>query len=130
LAGSIGVLGHGRVIAAGASEELKAEIGGQVVEARPIDRGDLQPVARILAEVAGAEGSIDQDSQLVTVPVPDPGLLRTASRALDEAGIVVAGLALRRPSLDEVFLALTGPTAEDGTDDSERSIAGAPPPPG
>jgi len=71
-------------------------------------------VARIASDVSGKEPTIDRDPQRVFVAVGDPSALRTASRELDEAGITVHELALRRPSLDEVFLSLTGHPAEDG----------------
>jgi len=109
----IAVIDRGRVIAAGTSDELKAKIGGQVVDAR-VDLSDTDAVARILRDVSGNEPTIDRDTQLVSVAVGDPSTLRTASRELDEAGITVHELALRRPSLDEVFLSLTGHPAEDG----------------
>jgi len=109
----IAVIDRGRVIAAGTSDELKAKIGGQVVDAR-VDLSDTDAVARILSDVSGNEPTIDRDTQLVSVAVGDPSALRTASRELDEAGITVHELALRRPSLDEVFLSLTGHPAEDG----------------
>jgi oleandomycin transport system ATP-binding protein len=73
-----------------------------------------------LTEIAGTEASVDRDAGLVTVPVPDPSLLRTAFRRFDEAGITVLELALRRPSLDEVFFALTGHPAEDPAAQTDR----------
>ncbi len=111
------MIDHGKVIADGTSNELKAKTGGQMVEARPADDSDVDAIGRILAEVAGSEVSIDHEAGLVTVSVPDPAVLRAASQRLDDSGLEVAELALRRPSLDEVFFSLTGHPAEDQRDD-------------
>lgn len=124
LADRIAVIDQGRVIAAGTSDELKAKTGGQVVQAR-VDAGDVDAVARILGEIAGNDASVDREAQLVRVSVAEPAMLRTASRRLDEAGITVSELALRRPSLDEVFFALTGRPAEGApTGDAEEEGSG------
>jgi oleandomycin transport system ATP-binding protein len=123
LADQIVVLDHGRVLAEGTSDQLKARAGGQVLEVRPAD-GDLSRVAAVLAGVAGGSPAVDADTRLVTVPAADPGLLAEVVRRLDAAGVAVADLALRRPSLDDVFLRLTGhPTdarEEQAADARER----------
>lgn len=114
LADTIVVIDQGRVIAAGTSDELKGKVGGQVVEIWPEDRSQAETVRRIVSEVAGADGTIDDDAELVTVPMADTALVANAVRRLDESGVGLEHLALRRPSLDEVFLSLTGHAAEDG----------------
>jgi oleandomycin transport system ATP-binding protein len=111
LADQIVVLDHGRVIAEGTSDQLKARAGGQVLEVRPAN-GNLEQVAAALAGVAGGSPVVDADTRLVTVPAADPRVLAEVVRRLDAAGVSVADLALRRPSLDDVFLRLTGHTTD------------------
>ena len=108
LADEIVVIDHGRVIAAGTPLQLKARIGGQVLEARPADPADLPATEQILATVADGDDGTHTDGQLVTVTIADQSALGQAVRRLDEAGIAVDDLSLRRPSLDEAFLAITG----------------------
>ena len=112
LAHRIAVLDRGQVIATGTPDELKARIGGQVLEVRPADPADLERAADLLTGLIGSQVPVDPDARLIGVPMPDTAWLPVAVRRLDEAGIAVADLALRRPSLDEVFLALTGRPAE------------------
>jgi oleandomycin transport system ATP-binding protein len=118
LADRIVVLDHGQVIAEGTSDQLKAHAGGQVLEVRPAD-GDLEATAAALAGLPAGEPLIDRDTRLVTVPAADPRVLAEVVRRLDAAGLAVADLALRRPSLDDVFLGLVGHTT--GHDDQERA---------
>ncbi len=108
LADAVVVLDHGRVIARGAPDELKAQAGGQVLEVRPAGRDGLDATARVLAELAGGAPVVDPDNRLVSVPTDDADMLTEVVRRLDHAGVRVADLALRRPSLDDVFLRLTG----------------------
>jgi oleandomycin transport system ATP-binding protein len=113
LADEIVVIDHGRVIAAGTPAQLKSRVGGQVLQAQPADPADLAMTERILGEFAeGSEGTYT-DGQLVTVRIGDRSALGRAVRRLEEEGVVVDDLSLRRPSLDEVFLAITGHLAED-----------------
>jgi oleandomycin transport system ATP-binding protein len=113
LADEIVVINHGRVIAAGTPEQLKTRVGGQVLQARPADPSDLAATERILAAFAAGEDDIYTDGHLVTVTIDDRSALGQVVRRLDDAGIVVDDLSLRRPSLDEVFLAVTGHLTQD-----------------
>jgi oleandomycin transport system ATP-binding protein len=125
LADEIVVIDHGRVIAAGTPLQLKTRVGGQVLEARAANAVDLPAIQAILSEVADRSDEIHTDGQLVSVTIADRSALGVAVRRLDEAGIAVDDLALRRPSLDEVFLAVTGHVAsqEPESDIDERSRA-------
>ena len=125
LADEIVVIDKGRVIAAGTPAQLKMRIAGQVLEARPVDPADLAAVEKILSSFAVGDEAAYNDGQLVTVSIAERSALGQAVRRLDEEGIVVEDLSLRRPSLDEVFLAITGHLAEDEPDprddENERS---------
>lgn len=113
LADSITVIDHGRVVADGRADELKRRVGGQTMLVRPTSLADMDVVATILGDLTGAMPLRDDDTGLLTAPVSDPVLLSTLVRKLDDAGITADELALRLPSLDEVFLALTGKPAEE-----------------
>ena len=125
LADEIVVIDHGRVIAAGTPQQLKTRVGGQVLQARPADPADLPETQKILAAFAEDEDGMHNDGQLVSVRINDRSALGQAVRRLDDAGIAVDDLSMRRPSLDEVFLAVTGHAADDDLDDdtSERRSA-------
>ncbi|QMU72705.1 ATP-binding cassette domain-containing protein [Streptacidiphilus sp. P02-A3a] len=113
LADDIVVVDHGRVIAQGTPEGLKAQVGGQVLELRPARSAELDEVHRLVAEVAGSAAERTANG-LVSVPVRDVALMPAVVRRLEEAGLAVSELALRGSSLDEVFLTLTGHRAEPG----------------
>jgi oleandomycin transport system ATP-binding protein len=113
LADEIVVIDHGKVIAAGTPQQLKTRIGGQVLQAQPADPTDLPATEKILAAFADGGDGAHNDGQLVSVSIRDRAALGQAVRQLDDAGIAVDDLSLRRPSLDEVFLAITGHVAEE-----------------
>jgi oleandomycin transport system ATP-binding protein len=117
LADEIVVIDHGRVIAAGTPAQLKARIGGQVLQARPAEPTDLPATERILAAFAEGEDAPYNDGQVVSVAIADRSALGQVVRRLDDEGIVIDDLSLRRPTLDEVFLAVTGHLAEGESED-------------
>ncbi|UGQ13734.1 ATP-binding cassette domain-containing protein [Yinghuangia sp. ASG 101] len=108
LAHDIAVIDRGLVIANGTADSLKTQIGGQSLEIRPSDPARVDDTAAILTELTGQTPDRDSRPGVVTVPVHDPDLLPYVVRRLEEAGIRATELALRLPSLDEVFLELTG----------------------
>jgi oleandomycin transport system ATP-binding protein len=122
LADKIAVIDHGNVVASGTPTELKARIGSQTLEVRAADRSYTQQAADAVALVTGTRPDVSADTGLVRAPISDPALLPAVVRLLDDLGIVAAELALRLPSLDEVFLTLTGHRAEDAaTEPATRS---------
>jgi ABC-2 type transport system ATP-binding protein len=121
LASSIVIIDHGRVVAAGTPKELKSRIGRNVIEVHVRRSEDLAPVARVLSSPNNGAPRIEEATRRVTVPVAaGTGRLRAVLGALETAGLEVDDISLRTPSLDEVFLALTGhPAAENGGPDEK-----------
>jgi oleandomycin transport system ATP-binding protein len=113
LAHDVAVIDHGKVIATGTPDELKARIGGRVLEVRPADPAQLGLAAALITKEIGAIPVTDPAGGALTAPVTDGTALPGIIRSLDDAGIVLAEFALRKSSLDEVFLALTGLREED-----------------
>jgi ABC-2 type transport system ATP-binding protein len=123
LANEIIVIDHGEVIAAGTAEELKGRVGGDVVEFTVPDRTRISDAVSAITKIGEAEPHADTETGVISVGVGGRGseALIEAVRGLDGAGVETRGLALRRPSLDDVFLALTGHAAEeDGQPDHRR----------
>ncbi len=114
-ADEIVVIDHGLVIAAGTAEQLKDRVGGDVVEFTVPDRSRIGDAAAAVTTIGDSEPLADPETGVVSIRVGGRGsdALIEAVRGLDAAGVETRGLALRRPSLDDVFLSLTGHAAED-----------------
>jgi len=109
LARAVVVLDAGRIAAQGTADELKDQLGGDVLEVRVARRADLEKAVSLVAGLTGAPPRLEADLNRVTVPVRGgPRVLIAAGRALDDAGVELEDLGIRRPSLDDVFLTLTG----------------------
>ena len=109
LAGQIVVLDAGRVAAEGTADELKGQLGGNVLEIRVSRRADLEKAASLVAGLGRAAPRLDPELNKISMPVKGgPRELIAAGRALDDSGMPLEDLGIRRPSLDDVFLALTG----------------------
>jgi ABC-2 type transport system ATP-binding protein len=121
LASDIVIIDHGTVIAAGTPTELKARAGDDMIEVHVRDADQLPGVSEVLANI-GHDPRVDVATRRAYVPVDDgSSRLMDALRAMDQAGIAIEDISLRRPTLDEVFLALTGRPA--GTTDSFEQSA-------
>jgi ABC-2 type transport system ATP-binding protein len=117
LADRIAVIDLGKVIAEGTSDDLKERIGGEVLELHLEKNEEIQLAEEALVGVGAGEIHTDRDAGMVRVPVGQegPAIMLESTRRLDERKIVLAGFALHRPTLDDVFLSLTGHAAEDGS---------------
>jgi len=128
LARDIVIVDRGRVIDAGTPDELKDRGGRDVIEVRPRAAGDLPAVEEVLATIADEVPTTDIDNQRTSVPV-DGGAehLTVVVQLLHEREVALDDIGLRRPSLDEVFLALTGqslsPSDPDGDDETAADAA-------
>jgi ABC-2 type transport system ATP-binding protein len=121
LADTIAVIDHGRVIADGTPDALKDRVGGERLEVRLADTAQTQTAVEALAPLSDERPVVEEDAVKLTVR-RRTGAIVDAVRRLDEAGVGVDDLALRRPTLDDVFLALTGHLAE--IDDENKAEDG------
>ena len=111
LADKIVVIDRGKVIAKGTSEELKTQLGGDVLDVKVSNADDIEKASVLLANVGGGKPQVDNDEGRIRVAVGDAlgvDVLLSAVRTLDDAGIKLDDLGIHKPSLDDVFLSLTG----------------------
>lgn len=118
LADDICVIDHGKVIAQGTADDLKDRIGGERIELSVKDPAELEVAREVLTGLAQGEVHVEPSARRLTVPISEgSAALVAAVGALVQAGIGVHDVALRRPTLDDVFLSLTGHEAADDYDD-------------
>ena len=122
LADLIAVIDRGRVIAEGPPDELKDRVGGERLEVHLSEAGAVETAVRVLAPMSDEPPAADEETVRLTVR-RRTGTIVEAVRRLDEAGVAVDDLGLRRPTLDDVFLSLTGHAAEAIDDEHEERAA-------
>ena len=124
LAAHIVIIDGGRVIAQGSPSQLKSRVGTDVIELHTGDLATLERAAGVLAALGAGRPALDPATRRCSVPAGDgASSLAAVVRALDDAGVGVDDIGLRRPTLDEVFLALTGHTAGGPSDDPSTEEA-------
>jgi ABC-2 type transport system ATP-binding protein len=128
LADEIAVIDHGRVIAKGTADQLKSEVGGERIEVvvhRPEDVGRAREL--LVRFALGSEVDVDEHARRLTVPSSGgSSVLVQVIRELDAEQVAIDDIGLRRPTLDDVFLTLTGHVAEAAEDAQEPEPAGRP----
>ncbi|HEX5781546.1 MAG TPA: ATP-binding cassette domain-containing protein [Solirubrobacteraceae bacterium] len=112
LADGIAVIDHGKVIAEGTPAQLKASVGGGALHVRLLDPEQREEAERLLTTELGTV-HLEPDPTALSAPCPEADRAAEAIAELARSGVRIAGFSLSQPSLDEVFLALTGHTAED-----------------
>jgi ABC-2 type transport system ATP-binding protein len=129
LADNIVVIDHGKVIAEGTSEVLKTRLGGDVLDVKVHRPTDLAQMAALFADIGGGKPQIDEAEGRVRVAIGEASgvdVLLAAVRKIDEAGVQVDDVGLHKPSLDDVFLSLTGrsTTVEETPEPATRGRRG------
>jgi ABC-2 type transport system ATP-binding protein len=123
LADMIAVVDRGRIIARGTADQLKSTVGGERIEVVVRDRTAIERARAVLERDAGGETTLDEHTRKLTVPARGGAqTLIQIVRDFDEVGIAIDDIALRRPTLDDVFLSLTGHAAEEAPAHDEAPV--------
>jgi len=122
LANQIVVMDNGRVVAHGTADELKDHLGGNVLEVRVTHSSDLEKATTLVTDLASTRPRLDPDLKQISFPIEGgASVLIAVGRALEDGGIEIEDLGIRRPSLDDVFLSLTGHAAVSQSESSSSS---------
>ncbi|MFE5580757.1 ATP-binding cassette domain-containing protein [Kitasatospora sp. NPDC056531] len=126
LANELTVIDRGKVIANGAVAELRAKVGGQTLQVRPAHPAELPEMARCLHESGITSATVSPDDGLLAVPITGEEQLTAVIAVLGTRGFAIAGIDTKVPSLDEVFLAVTGKPAADAATAPATSLVKEP----
>ncbi len=123
LADRIAVIDHGRVVAEGTADDLKASVGTSSLILRMSDPADVDDALRAIAQVLGVRGTLSPEAARITAPMSDPDRVTDLLITLREAGIHLTEMSVQKPTLDEVFLTITGRPADAAATDSASADA-------
>ncbi|UOE45803.1 ATP-binding cassette domain-containing protein [Agromyces larvae] len=121
LADRIAVIDRGRVVAEGTADELKASVGTSALQLRLADPADHDDALRAIEQVLGVRGTLSPEAARITAPMADPDRVADLLITLREAGIHLAEMSVQKPTLDEVFLTITGHDAADQFDPADAA---------
>ncbi|WP_345800695.1 ATP-binding cassette domain-containing protein [Microbacterium sp. AZCO] len=125
LADRIAVIDTGKVVAEGTSDELKSSVGTSSLQLRPADPADLEDVRLAVERVLGVPATVSPEAARLTAPMQNPDLVTDLLVALRESDIRLAELSVQKPTLDEVFLTLTGHGVETADIREEHELEGS-----
>ncbi|EPD84588.1 antibiotic transport system ATP-binding protein [Microbacterium sp. oral taxon 186 str. F0373] len=123
LADRIAVIDHGRVVAEGTADDLKASVGTSSLVLRVSDPADADDTLRAIGQVLGVRGTLSPEAARITAPMTDPDRVTDLLITLREAGIHLTEMSVQKPTLDEVFLTITGRPADAAATDSASGDA-------